>query len=125
MRTGVAFLALAGALACACGCGGRQVAPPEMVAGVFGESEMESRYQAAVAISEPVERDDALAAVALLDAMRPSPAKDDAAYRCATRLADAGWMQEAVSVAKKIGDAAKRDRALARIAERSTMPSPQ
>ena len=132
MRYGTAgMFCLAALMIVSAGCASHRPPAPGPNAGVFGEGELESRYQAAAAISDVAGRDQALAEVGLraaqagngkialqcLNAMSAAPAKDEAGYKCSIKLAEVGWMQQAVAVAQTIRDAPMRDRALARIAE--------
>ena len=133
MRTAALGLALAGIAALFAGCashpdqpGPAQASAPELV----------SRFEAASAISDAATRDQALVEVAwlgaqagdsrvvlnCLGAMRGSPVRDQAAYRCSGRLAEDGWVPQAVAVAQTIGDSTVRDRALSKIAQSSPYP---
>lgn len=132
MRYGTAgVICVAALMIVSAGCASHRPSASGLDAGVFGEGELENRYQAAAAITDVAVRDQSLADVGLraaqagdgkitlqcLNAMSPSPARDDAGYKCSVKLAEVGWMQQARTVAQTISDAPMRDRALSRIAQ--------
>jgi thioredoxin-like negative regulator of GroEL len=104
------------------GCRAKQPASAEQMAG---------RLDAATAMSNVSQRNDALAAVALdaADAGEGGIVKravgqisnvsqqNDVAYSCALKLAERGKSQEATAIAKMISNVSKQNEALRRIAE--------
>jgi hypothetical protein len=100
------------------------VQPPEE-----SEARYAARLEAALSISSPFERDDALAGLAAeaaagqggvvkrcLAAISNPFTKDETARRCALRLARAGRGEEAVEVARSISNPFERDAVLKKMA---------
>ena len=133
MRSAALSLMFAGVAALLTGCASHR---DQSVPLPGSSPELVSRYQAAAAISDVATRDLALAQVAFLGAqagdgrivlnciaaMSKSPVRDKAGYQCSGRLAEDGWVQQAVAVAQTISDSTMRDRALSKIAESSPYP---
>jgi hypothetical protein len=135
MRSAALCLAVAGIAALFTGC----VSHRDQRSPVTGSApELVSRFEAAAAISDIATRDRALAEVAwlgaqagdgrvvlnCLGAMSDSPMRDQAAYQCSVRLAEDGWVSQAVAVAQTIADSTVRDRALSKVAGSSRYPVP-
>ena len=135
MRSAALCLMLAGIAPLFAGCASHRDQRGPMAGSA---PELVSRFEAAAAISDVATRDQALAEVAwlgaqagdsrvllnCLGAMSVSPARDQAAYQCSGRLAEDGWVPQAVAVAQTIGDSTVRDRALSKIAQTSPHPIP-
>ncbi|MGD1000570.1 MAG: hypothetical protein ABSA67_07715 [Candidatus Brocadiia bacterium] len=133
MRTAALGLVFAGIATLFTGCASHR---DQRGATAESAPELVSRFDAASAISDFATRDQALAEVAwlgaqaddsrmvlnCLGAMRDSPVRDQAAYQCSGRLAEDGWVPQAVAVAQTIGDSTVRDRALSKIAQSSPYP---
>jgi hypothetical protein len=133
MRSAAFCLALAGIAVLFTGC----VSHRDQRSPVAGSApELVSRFEAAAAIGDTATRDQALAEVAwlgaqagdgrvvlnCLSAMSEPLVRDQAAYQCSARLAEDGWVSQAVAVAQTIADSTVRDRALSKIAQSKPYP---
>jgi hypothetical protein len=126
VRQLIYFLTLTGFLGLSIGCGGKQPAS--------APSPFRDRLDAAVAIQNSFEKDNALVAVAkeaaaggdtgvandALDKIANSFTKDNTAAECALKLAKAGKGAEATKVAQKISNSFTRDATLAKLAKGAT-----
>jgi hypothetical protein len=133
MRSAALCLMLAGIAPLFAGCASHRDQRGPVTA---SSPELVSRFEAAAAITDSATRDQALAKVAwlgaqagdarvvlnCLGAMGDSPTRDQAAYQCSGRLAEDGWVPQAVAVARMISDSTVRDRALSKIAQSSPYP---
>jgi hypothetical protein len=100
------------------------------VSGMSGKASLSSRCEAAKAITNSAQRDQALSVVAgdaakegdaavvktCIQSITSSAVKDEAAFTSAVALAKAEKGQEATHVAQMITNTARRDEALAKIA---------
>jgi hypothetical protein len=114
-------------------CGGRDTAPPSAgtTPGKSNNVSLADRHEAAAAIHNGAQRDQALAAVAVdagragdaeiakksVQAINNTNVRDDAAFNTAVELARAGKGQDATAVAQMINNSTKKDEALAKIAK--------
>jgi hypothetical protein len=123
MRPLVLFATLTGFLGLSIGCGGKQADS--------ATSPFRDRLDAAAAIQNSFEKDNALVAVAreaaaggdtgvahdALDKIANTFTKDNTAAECALKLAKAGKGAEATKVAQKISNSFTRDATLAKLAK--------